>query len=188
MTSVSRIQGIAKQIRKMKVDETKVDEAKVDEAKVDEAKVDEALWEILWKSHIRPHLEHAIQAWSPYQEGDIKVLERMQRRVIKHINGMKGLSYVERLDKLGWTTLEDRRRRGDLIFTYQVLHQGALVDLNWHWVQPIRSIDGPTSGVRTARPNRVEPPLFKNCKQRASFLTCRIEPVLRNLPDGILNE
>ena len=47
------------------------------------------LWEVLWKAHIRPHLEHAIQAWSPYDKKDIDCLERVQRKVTKHIAGMK---------------------------------------------------------------------------------------------------
>ena len=66
------------------------------------------LWQKLWKTHIRPHLEHAIQVWSPYLKGDINVLERVQRRVSKHIAGMTDLTYEERLERLGWMTLADR--------------------------------------------------------------------------------
>jgi hypothetical protein len=39
---------------------------------------DPLLWQMLWKTHIRPHLEHAGQAWSPYKPKDITALESMQ--------------------------------------------------------------------------------------------------------------
>ena len=31
---------------------------------------------IIYKGFIRPHLEYAIQTWSPYQKGDIEHLEK----------------------------------------------------------------------------------------------------------------
>ena len=94
------------------------------------------MWTTLWKAHIRPHLEHAIQSWSPYLKTDIHVLERVQRQVTKHMSGMKGLNYEERLKVLDWTTLEKRRQRGDLILAYQVLNDNAIVNLDWCWAQP----------------------------------------------------
>jgi hypothetical protein len=145
------------------------------------------MWEILWKTHIRPHLEHAIQAWSPHLKTDIEVLERVQRAVTKHINGMKGLTYEQRLEKLGWTTLEQRRVRGDLILTYQLLHENAAVSLTtWNWTQPLTAIEGPAGSVR-ANDLRLSPPIKYNCKQREHFLTSRVAAPLRGLPAGIFS-
>jgi hypothetical protein len=62
---------------------------------------------------------------------------------------MKGLTYEQRLEKLGWTTLEQRRVRGDLILTYQLLHKNAAVSLtSWNWTQPLSAIEGPAGSVR----------------------------------------
>ena len=145
------------------------------------------MWEILWKTHIRPHLEHAIQAWSPHMKADIDVLERVQRAVTKHIGGMKGLTYEQRLEKLGWTTLEQRRVRGDLILTYQLLHEKAAINLTtWHWAQPLTAIQGPASSVR-ANNLRLNPPIKYHCKQREKFLTSRVAAPLRLLPAGIFS-
>jgi len=58
---------------------------------------------------------HAIQSWSPYLRGDIDKLEKVQRRATRLIAGYKKSSYGERLRRLGLTTLEQRRLRGDLI-------------------------------------------------------------------------
>ena len=62
-----------------------------------------------------------IQAWSPYRVKDIKCLEDVQRRATKMVEGIGKLSYDERLRKLGLTTLEQRRKRGDLIEIYKLM-------------------------------------------------------------------
>lgn len=76
---------------------------------------------IIYKGFIRPHLEYAIQTWSPYQKGDIEHLEKVQRRATRLVKGYRKLSYEERLRKLGLTTLQTRRLRGDLIETFKII-------------------------------------------------------------------
>ena len=69
---------------------------------------------ILYKGFVRLHLEYAIQSWSPYLRGDIDKLEKVQQTATRIIAGYKKLSYGKRLRRLGLTTLEQRRLRGDL--------------------------------------------------------------------------
>ena len=45
--------------------------------------LDKTSFLILYKGFIRPHLEYAIQAWSPYLKKDIEYLEKVQRRATK---------------------------------------------------------------------------------------------------------
>ena len=45
----------------------------------------------------------------------------MQKRAVKAITNLKGKTYEERLKELGLDTLEERRKRGDLIQAYKVL-------------------------------------------------------------------
>ena len=75
----------------------------------------------IYKTFVRPHLEYAIQAWSPQQEGDIQILERVQRRALKCIQGFNSISYIERLRRTGIFPLVSRRERGDLIETFKIL-------------------------------------------------------------------
>ena len=75
----------------------------------------------LYKSYVRPHLEFAVQTWSPYLKKDIRILEKVQRRATRLIHGLEGLTYEDRLERTGLYSLECRRQRGDLIETFKIL-------------------------------------------------------------------
>ena len=75
----------------------------------------------LYLSHVRPHLEFAIQAWSPQYEKDKKLMEGVQRRATKLAKSERSKDYGQRLEAFGLTTLEERRRRGDLIEVHKII-------------------------------------------------------------------
>ncbi len=53
----------------------------------------------LYSTLVRPHLEYAIQASSPYLRKDVDHLKRLQRLATRMVKGCRGLSYEERLEK-----------------------------------------------------------------------------------------
>jgi len=61
---------------------------------------------------------------------DIELLEKVQRRATRMITNDKSLSYYDRLKKVGLTTLETRRLRGDLIEVYKLFKGYDSVDFN----------------------------------------------------------
>ena len=76
----------------------------------------------LYQQYVRPHLEFATPAWSPWTEGDKKMLEKVQERAIKMVSGLRANSYQERLKELGMTTLEERRHQADMCMVRNILH------------------------------------------------------------------
>jgi len=72
------------------------------------------------KVYVRPLLEYASQAWSPYKLKDINRTESVQRHFTKRLPGLSHLNYTNRLKSLVLETLELRRLHHDLIYTYKV--------------------------------------------------------------------
>ena len=79
----------------------------------------------IYKCLIRPHLEYCVQLWSPSVShgnwGVIYDLEKVQRKFTNLIDDVGTLSYGARLEKLGLTTLAERRIRGDLIEAFKII-------------------------------------------------------------------
>jgi len=69
---------------------------------------------MLYKSLVRPHLEHANSVWNPHRLGLIKDLEKVQMRATKLVITIKNLTCKDRLKKLKLPTLKYRCIRGDI--------------------------------------------------------------------------
>jgi transposase len=81
----------------------------------------------VYKSMIRPHMEYCVQLWSPLPaHGNwrlILAIEDVQRKFTRLIDNIGLLPYKTRLEKLGLTTLLERRARGDLIETFKIVNK-----------------------------------------------------------------
>ena len=131
------------------------------------------LWKKLYSTYIRPHLEFAAPAWNLYSKQDIDRVEKVQRRATKVSHNLKQFSYEKRLELLGLTKLEDRRRRGDCIQKYKLDTQLETVE----WTNPPLIIE-PMRG----HPARLRRELVHSCEQRHHFFTNRIVSQWNGLP------
>ncbi len=77
--------------------------------------MDKEIFLNLYKSIVRPHLEYASSVWSPVFKKDRIAIENVQRRATRLVNGLKDMSYEQRLKKLGLPSLEYRRERADMV-------------------------------------------------------------------------
>jgi hypothetical protein len=80
--------------------------------------------------YVRPHLEYAVPVWNPHLQKHKDILEGVQRRFTRMIDGMDGLSYEERLTILEIPSLEERRIKLDLIQAYKFHYEIDSIDHN----------------------------------------------------------
>ena len=92
------------------------------------ALIDERTLPLLFKTLVRPHLEYGNLVWGPFNRADQKRVERTQRRATRLVASIRLLPYQERLRILKLPSLYYRRRRGDMIQTYQLFHGGVDMD------------------------------------------------------------
>jgi ribonuclease P/MRP protein subunit RPP40 len=82
----------------------------------------------LYKQYVRPHLEFAVQAWNPWTQQDKDILEKVHRRAVAVVSGLRGVTYEERLEELEMTTLEERRHRAHMLQVFMILTEKDNVD------------------------------------------------------------
>ena len=132
----------------------------------------------LYKSLIRPHLEYCMSVWKPHYRKDIDLLEGVQRRALKTIDGFNILSYEDRVKVVHLTTLETRRIRGDLIEVYKIMN--GLTDLN-----PEDFFTFSTSGLRGHK-HKLFKPRVRTDTGKYSF-SFRVVDLWNSLPDDVVN-
>ena len=76
---------------------------------------------MLFKTIVRPHLEYASTVWRPWLKKDIELLEKVQRRFVKMVWNLDGLTYEEKLQDLGLTSIQSRHETADMVQTYKLI-------------------------------------------------------------------
>ncbi len=132
----------------------------------------------LYMQYVRPHLEFASPAWSPWSESDKAVLEKIQRRAINMVSGLKGTEYEERLKELG-----KRRHQADMLQTLKIVRGIDKVNSEtWfqmaaHAERATRSSDGPLNFRQ--RPARLD--------VRRNFFSNRVVESWNHVPSEVKN-
>jgi hypothetical protein len=128
----------------------------------------------IFKTYVRPILEHNSTVWSPYLKKDIRRVEGPQRRFTKRLSGYETeFTYLQRLHALGEETLLVRRIKADLVLVYKIIHG---------------LVDGLGDLVQFARVIRTRGHLYKIVPQRfrvnsrKNFFSVRVANLWNELP------
>jgi len=115
----------------------------------------------LWKSLVIPHLDYCSQLWSPSTRHLMVKLEMLQKSFLDRILSLNHLNYWEKLEALKLYSLERRRERYRILYTWYILEQ----------LVPNFNFDGEVGGIhcsfnqrlgRKCKPNSVGPRSKRN--------------------------
>ena len=76
----------------------------------------------VYKSHIRPKLEYGSCLWSMGYIGDLRKMERLQKRWTRSVSNLADHPYAERLQILDLFSIKGRLLRADLIMVWKIFH------------------------------------------------------------------
>ena len=68
--------------------------------------------------------------------GDLKLLERIQRRWTRVISGLEGMQYGDRLRRLNLFSFQGRMLRADLILVWKIFHGYSAIEPSDIFVPP----------------------------------------------------
>ena len=117
--------------------------------------------------------------WGPFNRADQKAVERVQRRATRMVDSIRHYPYPVRLRLLRLPSIYYRRRRGDMIHVYQLLHRGVDIDANEFFTL---NNGGSTRGhsLKLCKPRA-------NCRVRQKAFAVRIVNNWNGLPANIAN-
>ena len=81
---------------------------------------------LIW-DNVLAETEYLHIPWSD-KENCCDVLERVQMRAVSFVSGFKRSTYEEKLKELHLQTLEDRRKKADMIKTFKIVNGFDNVD------------------------------------------------------------
>ena len=139
---------------------------------------DDIVFPKIYQAYVRPLLEYAVEVWNPMKIEDVKQIEKVQRRATRLVRSQSYESYEQRLKNLGMTTLEERRRRGDMIQTFKIINDYSGIDKDdfFHFVRDRHDIETRSVSSDLLVPEKCHLNVRKN------FFVCRVVNDWNSLP------
>ena len=131
---------------------------------------------------MRPHLEFASPAWSPWHAKDIDKLENVQRKFVRNVAGLQSTSYESKLIELNLLSLEDRRLYLDLMEVYKIIYGHVRISRD-----KIFELTGDTERRHTRGTDCPKNIVIKrsNLEIRRNFFSNRAAKSWNELPDDL---
>ena len=138
--------------------------------------------DLAYRALVRPQLEYASVAWSPWQQGLSALIEKVQRRSARFVmNDYQYNSSVSNMIlNLSWDTLEHRRIKSRLSLFYKILHGLAAVPVE-QYIQPCAFLQ-----TRGSHQYKFHPIFSHKNIYKSSFFPATI-PLWNILPSEIVN-
>ena len=81
----------------------------------------------IWITYVRPIIEFGSTLWNSGYVTDLRLLESVQRRWTKNVQGLENLPYNERISSLNLFSIRGRLIRADLILYWKIFHDHSTI-------------------------------------------------------------
>ena len=138
----------------------------------------------LWKALLQCHVDYCSQLWSPAKKGEILALEDLQRCFINKMEGMREMNYWQQLASLKLYSLERRRERYAILYTWRILEglspnlDSTPISASWH---PRRGRECSIPRLATTPPSYIQTLRFSSFAFRGPRLFNTMPREVRNL-------
>ena len=144
---------------------------------------DKRIFKKLYIQYVRPHLEFSSAVWNPWSKQDVDNLEKVQKRAVGMISGLKGVTYEEKLTELGLDSLESRRKRTDMIQTFKILAGIDKVEKST-WFTTQENTNSRTTRAASCARNLIRTTVSRT-DVRNNFYSQRVINSWNSLPDDV---
>ena len=111
-------------------------------------------------------------------------LEKVQKRAVNMVAGLKSKNYADKLKEVGLTSLEERRSRGDMLQTFRIINGIDNVEAEtWFTFASDRERDGATS-TRHSRDSTTLVQGDSRHELRRNFFSQRVPTLWNSLPQA----
>ena len=143
---------------------------------------DKVVFKNLYTTYVRPHLEFASAVWSPWLIKDIEILEEVQEKFVRNVQGLKGRTYLEKLNELGLMSLQTRRIYIDLVEAYKIIYGYSTKESSFYF-----NLTGSRSRRQTRLTDYPRNIILSrsNLDSRKYFFSQRVAEPWNNLPTNI---
>ncbi len=111
-------------------------------------------------------------------------LERVQKKAVNMVSGLKGSTYEEKLEEIGMLTLQERIHQAEMVQVFKILHGYDKVDKN-QWFR-LAGEKGVHTRLATGVLNLGKPRC--NTDMRTNFFSVGVIERWNSLPDHIKKE
>ena len=100
-------------------------------------------------------MEYCSAVWDPYEKGDTKTLEKVQRRAARFVKGdyRQRSSVTQMIKDLGWQSPQERRAVNRLTLMYKTVHGLSEVQFS-NFIRKTRTTRNTSGGFRNVRANK----------------------------------
>ena len=134
---------------------------------------------ILYKSLVRSKLEYCCPIWDTPKISDIQKVEAVQRQFTKRIDGMRDLSYWERLKKLNLYSMQRRRERYSIIMIWKMANGEAPINIG------MKFYDSGRLGIKAERPTSPTTTQVSVATKYHNSFGCRATRLWNTLPSDV---